>query len=81
MKVRVEFYSRLREIVGAPKLEIRLANNATVENLMQQLFSDYPKLRDFEKSMLFGIGVDFVDKRRPLRDGDVIAVMPPVQGG
>ncbi|HEY2102027.1 MAG TPA: MoaD/ThiS family protein [Chthoniobacterales bacterium] len=81
MKVRVEFYSRLREIVGARKLEIRLAGNATVENLMQQLFSDYPKLRDFEKSMLFGIGVDFVDKRRPLRDGDVIAVMPPVQGG
>ncbi|MEY2491980.1 MAG: molybdopterin synthase sulfur carrier subunit [Verrucomicrobiota bacterium] len=81
MKVRAEFYSRLKEIVGAATSEIELADNATVMDLVQRLFSKYPKLRDFENSMLFGIGVDFVDKRRTLREGDVIAIMPPVQGG
>jgi molybdopterin converting factor small subunit len=48
---------------------------------MQHLFSEYPKLRDFQNSMLFGIGVNFVEKSHPLRDGEVIAIMPPVQGG
>jgi MoaD family protein len=81
MIVRAEFYSRLREIVSASTLEIALPDNATVSDLIQQLLSEYPKLRDFQNSMLFGIGVDFVEKNHALRDGDLIAIMPPVQGG
>lgn len=81
MKIRVEFYSRLREIVGRPVLEMTIAEGATIEDLANQLFRDYPKLRDFEHSMLFGMGVEFVEKNQPLRSGDTVAFMPPVQGG
>jgi molybdopterin converting factor small subunit len=81
MKVRAEFYSRLKEIIGAPALEISLRKNATVNVLFEQLKESHPQLRDFEKSMLFGVGVEFVDRNHVLNDGDVIAIMPPVQGG
>jgi MoaD family protein len=81
MKVRAEFYSRVKEIVGASSLELSLPENATVNDLFEQLTESYPKLQDFEKSMLFGIGVEFVNRNQPLNDGDVIAIMPPVQGG
>jgi MoaD family protein len=81
MNVRAEFYSRLREIAGVRVLEVALEENATVDALMQQLYARYPRLRDFEQSVLFGIGVEFVEKAHSLRDGDVIAIMPPVQGG
>ena len=81
MKVRTEFYSRLKEIVGASALELSLPKNATVNDLFEQLQKSYPKLRDFENSMLFGVGVEFVDRNHVLNDGDVIAIMPPVQGG
>jgi len=81
MNVRAEFYSRLKEIVGASSLELSLPKNATVNHLFEQLTENYPKLRDFEKSVLFGVGVEFVDRNRMLNDGDVVAIMPPVQGG
>ena len=81
MKVRAEFYSRLKEIIGASALEFSLPENATVNDLFKQLQASHPKLRDFEKSILFGIGVEFVDRNHPLNEGDTIAVMPPVQGG
>ena len=81
MKVRAEFYSRLKEIIGALALDISLPENATVNDLFEQLTENYPKLRDFEKSVLFGIGVEFVDRNHPLNEGDTIAIMPPVQGG
>ena len=81
MKVRAEFYSRVKEIVGASALDLSLPENATVNDLFEQLTESYPKLQDFEKSMLFGIGVEFVNRNQPLNDGDVIAIMPPVQGG
>jgi MoaD family protein len=81
MKVRVELYSRLKEIVDASLLELSLPENATVKDLFEQLKERYPQMRDFEKSVLFGIGVEFVDRSYLLNDGDVIAIMPPVQGG
>ena len=81
MKVRAEFYSRLKEIIGASAQEFSLSKNATVNDLFEQLKESYPKLRDFEKSMLFGVGVEFVDRDHPLNEGDTIAIMPPVQGG
>jgi MoaD family protein len=81
VKVRTEFYSRLKEVVGAPALEISLPEKATVNDLFEQLKESYPQLQDFEKSMLFGVGVEFVDRNHVLNDGDVIAIMPPVQGG
>jgi molybdopterin converting factor small subunit len=81
MKVRAEFYSRLKEIIEAPALEMALPENATVNDLFEQLKESYPKLLDFEKSMLFGVGVEFVDRNHPLNEGDTVAIMPPVQGG
>jgi molybdopterin converting factor small subunit len=62
-------------------IELSLPENATVNNLFEQLKKRYPELGDFDKSVLFGIGVEFVDRDRMLNDGDTIAIMPPVQGG
>ena len=81
IKVRAEFYSRLKEIVDASVLVLSLPEKATVNDLFKQLQKSYPQLHDFEKSTLFGIGVEFVEREHQLNDGDVIAIMPPVQGG
>ena len=81
IKLHAEFYSRLKEIVDASVLVLSLPEKATVNDLFEQLQKRYPQLRDFEKSTLFGIGVDFVDRSYVLNDGDVIAIMPPVQSG
>ena len=81
IKVRAEFYSVVKEIVDASAFELSLPKNATVNDLFERLKKSYPKLRHFEKSILFGIGVEFVDRSYVLNDGDVIAIMPPLQGG
>jgi MoaD family protein len=81
IKVRAELYSQLKEIVDASMIELSLPENATVGNLFQQLKRRYSELGDFDKSVLFGIGVEFVDRNHELKDGDTVAIMPPVQGG
>jgi len=81
MKVRVEFYSRLRELVGASFLDTSLRNGATVRDLIEQRCQTHPPLRAYDNSLLFGLGVEFVEKDQVLHEGDVVAVMPPVQGG
>ncbi|MDQ2867498.1 MAG: MoaD/ThiS family protein [Verrucomicrobiota bacterium] len=81
MKVRAEFFSRLREIAGTSALEIDLSQSASVDDLFIALRGRFPEFARFEQSVLFGLGVAFVDRRHALREGDVIAIMPPVQGG
>jgi sulfur-carrier protein len=81
IKVRAELYSRLREIIDASLIELSLPEDATVRDLFEQLKKRYPDLRDFDKSVLFGMGVEFVDRNHVLKEGDTIAIMPPVQGG
>jgi len=81
IEVRAEFYSRLKEIVDASVLVLSLPEKATVNDLFEQLRKRYPELHGFERSVVFGIGVEFVDRNHELKDGDTVAIMPPVQGG
>jgi molybdopterin converting factor small subunit len=81
IRVRAELYSRLKEIVDASVIELSLPETATVNDLFEQLKKRYSKLGDFDKSVLFGIGIEFVDRHHELKDADTVAIMPPVQGG
>ncbi len=81
MKVHVQFFSHLRDAAGLAELEVPVEAGAKVEHLLAQLYHQFPKLRDWDQSILVGAGVEFVQRDYVLREGDEIAVMPPVQGG
>ncbi len=81
MKVRVQFYSELRDLAGTPKLIVDLAEGATVTELLGKLYEKVPALRARDQSILVGVGVEFVDRNYKLQPDDEISIMPPVQGG
>ena len=81
MKVRVQFFSQLKEIAGTSELEMEMAEGASVHSLLENLYMRFPKLRVWDGSILIGAGVEFVDRAHVLRPNEEIAVMPPVQGG
>jgi MoaD family protein len=81
MKVRVQFYAQLRDLIGTRELELELADTATVRDLLEQLYAQHPALRAHDTSILVGADVEFVDRNYKLNPGDEIAIMPPVQGG
>jgi len=81
MKIRVQFYAQLRDLVGTRHLEVEVVEGSTVGDLLDQVYAQHPALRPHDKSILIGAGVDFVDRNYKLKSGEEIAVMPPVQGG
>jgi MoaD family protein len=81
MKVRAQFYAQLRDLVGSREIDVDLAEGATVRDLLEQIYAQQPKLRLHDKSILIGVGVEFVDRNYKLSPGEEISVMPPVQGG
>jgi len=81
MKVHVQFFSRLRDLMGTSAMEVEVPEGATVAELLEMFYSRAPALRDWDKSLLVASGVEFVSRDYVLKSGDDISVMPPVQGG
>ena len=81
MKVRVQFYSQLRDLAGISRLDVDLAGGTVVADLLEQIYAKVPALRSHDKYILVGAGVEFVDRKYILKSGDDISIMPPVQGG
>lgn len=81
MKIEVQFFSRLRDLAGTTQLALDLPPGAMVEDALLRLYADHPRLRDWDRSLLLAVGLDFASRGQELHDGETLSVMPPVQGG
>jgi molybdopterin synthase sulfur carrier subunit len=81
VKVHVQFYSRLRDLVGLSDAEVDVPDGTKVSDLLENLYGKTPNLREWNKSILVASGVEFVGRDHVLHDREEISVMPPVQGG
>lgn len=81
MNIHLQFYGQLRDIAGISKLNVDVREQATVAELLKKVYELRPALRAHDKHILIGAGVNFVERDHVLREGEEIAIMPPVQGG
>jgi molybdopterin synthase catalytic subunit len=81
MKITVQFFSFLRQLVGCNELQLEVPASARVADLLAELYRQHPRLREAEKTVLVAVGVEFAKREDALRDGDVVSLMPPLQGG
>jgi MoaE-MoaD fusion protein len=81
MKVTVKLFARLRELTGTPSLEWQVAENATIADLLQNLQAEYPRLAEAVSRTAISVNREFADLQTRLREGDEVAIFPPVSGG
>ena len=82
MKLRVLFFSVLRDITGAAECVIELPRDASsVSDLLDHLYERWPQLRGWDRSLLIAVDQVYARRNEALHDNAEIAVMPPVQGG
>jgi len=81
MKIQVQFFSRLRDLVGTSTMDLEVPERTTAADLLEIIYSRTPALRDWDKSILVAASVEFVGRDYVLKASDEISIMPPVQGG
>lgn len=81
MKIVVLAFARIREIVGASKLERELADGASCGALWRGLADEFPSLAELERSTRFARRGAMIDAATTLHAGDEIALLPPFGGG
>ena len=93
MKVKVKYFTTLRELAGAPEERIELKEGAMLADLIKIIASKYGKeAQDYlytkgkvDPSIYFLINGKnsriLSGLKTKLKNGDIIAIIPPIGGG
>jgi molybdopterin converting factor subunit 1 len=79
LRVRVRLFASYREAAGTGRLETDLPQGARVADLLARLQPRLPTLAAARG--LVAVNLAYVDPNTILRDGDEVALIPPVSGG
>lgn len=79
--IRVLFFGAARDVVDRNPLSLSLEQAAAVSEVYQKLIAEFPDLERFGRSLLFAVNQEYATLDTDLRDGDELAIFPPVSGG
>lgn len=80
MEVEIMAFGIARDIFGAPVIQLKLAENSTVRQLLDQLYLSYPALEDL-RSVAIAINAEYASPEQSIQAGDEVVIIPPVAGG
>ncbi len=81
MKVDVRLFAGLRELIGQRLVSVELPEGATIADLRERFSSLYPAVTPFLLTLVCAVDEEYVPSERRLRDGEEVALIPPVSGG
>ena len=81
ISVRVFFFGAARDLAGHGEVSLTLNGPTDAASAFEQVLAAYPDLRRFGRSLLFAVNQEYAPSDREVRDGDELAVFPPVSGG
>jgi molybdopterin converting factor subunit 1 len=76
MEITVRLFAAVRERAGASRRTLRLEDGSRVGDVWQAL-----ELGEEPAGMAYALNREYADRAEALRDGDEVAVIPPVSGG
>jgi len=81
MKVRVIYFGMLKDAVGRQIDEVTLPEGSTLGDLVEDRIQHTDVIDNFRKVLAFSVNQDYAQLSTVLKDGDEIAMLPPVSGG
>lgn len=81
MRVRLLLFAALREAVGTKAHLLELEDGATLGELLARAEAELPPVARYRRRLLVSLNEERVPLDTPVRDGDVVALLPPMSGG
>ena len=81
MRITVKLFAILRERAGVSELTLELPGGAAASAATDVLRERYPGLSELLPRAAVAVNREYVDAGTMLKDGDELALIPPVSGG
>ena len=81
MKIRIKAFASLKDILSFSEKEFDFAENISAGQAVIELKKNYPGFSSYSGLLLMARNEEFCNESVILKEGDVIALFPPVSGG
>ena len=81
MRVTVRFFASHREATGLSSYATDVVEGTTAAAMLDDLATRFPKLKALTPGVAFAINQARVQGEAQLREGDELALLPPMAGG
>lgn len=83
VSITVLLFAKARELVGSSLVTISCPSPTNYQQLVGTLVSAYPVLSRLGDTFVLSLNEEYIDREQEvvLRQGDELAVIPPISGG
>ena len=81
MRITILAFAKLRDLVGAPRLDRDVPAGSTVEHVWLALAAEFPAAAPYRASLSAAVNAAYAKFATPVAEGDEVAFLPPVSGG
>src|ERR1700737_550718 len=81
MQVRILFFGVLKDLAGQTTDSVSLPGGATLREVFSHYEQRMPSLSSLKASIAMSVNQEYASLETKLKDGDEIALLPPVSGG
>ena len=81
LNVTVRLFARYKEKAGISELRVELPDHSAVSDLATEVLRLHPSLISDATKLVVAVNEEYQQHSHELREGDVVALIPPVSGG
>jgi len=81
LKVKVLYFSSIKDRLKKNTEIFEINESSTISDLINEIQKKYPDLSENIKNTMVAVNEEYADPQTKLKDGDTVALIPPVSGG
>jgi molybdopterin converting factor subunit 1 len=81
VEVRVRYFAAHKEVAGLSEETLEVPEGTTVDELMGRLVELHPDLQGLRRDTVVSVNRGVGSRGTVLKEGDDVALFPPIQGG
>lgn len=81
IKITVLYFASVKDITGMKMETIELSPDTSIKKLLAKISLNYPRINNILNVVQISVNYKVMDMNTILKDGDEVALLPPVSGG
>jgi molybdopterin synthase sulfur carrier subunit len=81
IQITVKLFAIFQEVFATDEIQVKLNSGASVSEIFDRLVSQHPNLEQWRSLTRYAINLNFAEPDTILKNGDEVALIPPVSGG
>ena len=81
VRISILYFATVKDATGIRMESIDLSNDTSIREMLSKISIIYPKLKHILNNIQISVNYRVVDLNTVLKEGDEVALLPPISGG